>query len=294
MHRYRDVMTIARIPFGRTGHESSRTIFGAVALAAADERTSHATLELLLEHGVNHIDTAPSYGDSEDQLGPWLREHRDAFFLGTKTTERMRAPARESILRSLDRMGVDCIDLIQLHNLVHPGEWEIALSDGGALRAAVEARDEGLVRFIGVTGHGLTAPYQHRRALDRFAFDAVLAPYNPAIVAQGGYASDFDDLAAACAERGVALQTIKAITRGPWGAAPRHSSVWYEPLTDQDDIDVAVWWVLGREGVFLNTVGDLELLAKVLDAAERFRGCPTADDVGALLEGASITPLFVS
>jgi aryl-alcohol dehydrogenase-like predicted oxidoreductase len=287
-------MTIARMPFGRTGHDSSRTIFGAVALAGADERTSQAALQLLLEHGVNHIDTAPSYGDSEDQLAPWLREHRDAFFIATKTTERERGPARESIRRSLERMGVDRIDLIQLHNLVHPGEWEVALSSGGALQAAVEAREEGLVRFVGVTGHGLTAPYQHRRALDRFPFDAVLAPYNPAVVRQGGYEGDFDELAAACADRGVALQTIKAITRGPWGASPRHSSVWYEPLTDQDDIDLAVWWVLGRDGVFLNTVGDLELLAKVLDAAGRFEERPGAGEIDALLEHASMSSLFVS
>jgi aryl-alcohol dehydrogenase-like predicted oxidoreductase len=287
-------MAIARTPFGRTGHESSRTIFGAVALAGADERASQATLELLLAHGVNHIDTASSYGDSEDQLRPWLREHRNAFFLATKTGDRDYAQARESIRRSLERMRVDQVDLIQLHNLVHPGEWEAALSEGGALQAAVEAREEGLVRFIGITGHGLTVAYQHRRALERFPFDAVLAPYNPAIVREGSYGTDFEELAAACAERDVAVQTIKAITRGPWGAVPHHSGVWYEPLTDQDDIDRAVWWVLGRDRVFLNTVGDLGLLEKVLDAAGRFERAPGDEEIDELLERAAMSSLFVS
>jgi aryl-alcohol dehydrogenase-like predicted oxidoreductase len=287
-------MAIVRMPFGGTGHDSSRTIFGAVALAGADARTSRAALELLLEHGINHIDTAPSYGDSEDQLRPWLREHRADFFLATKTTEREHGPARESIRRSLERMGVDHVDLIQLHNLVHPREWEVALADGGALQAAVEAREEGLARFVGVTGHGLIVAYQHRRALDRFPFDAVLAPYNPAIVREGSYGGEFDELARTCAERGVALQTIKAITRGPWGSATRHAGVWYEPLTAQDDIDLAVWWVLGRAGVFLNTVGDLALLEKVLDAAERFERRPDDDEMDALRERARMTSLFVS
>jgi aryl-alcohol dehydrogenase-like predicted oxidoreductase len=287
-------MTITRMPFGRTGHDSSRMIFGAAALANVSERESRAALDLLLEHGVNHIDTAASYGDSEDLLRPWLREHRDRFFLATKTADRTYREARESILRSLERMGVDRIDMIQLHNLVHPGEWETALAQGGALEAAVEARDQGLVRFIGVTGHGLTVAYQHRRALDRFPFDAVLAPCNPVIVRDHRYGPDFEQLAAVCADRGVALQTIKAITRGPWGASPRHSSVWYEPLVEQDDIDLAVWWVLGHEGVFLNTAGDLELLAKVLDAAGRFEALPGEGEIDALLERASMTSLFVS
>ena len=197
---------------------SSRVVFGAVALSGATPSESNAVLELLLEHGVNHIDTAASYGDSEDQLRPWLAEHRDAFFLATKTGDRSRAAARDSIHRSLERMDVASVDLIQLHNLVHPGEWEEALGPGGALEAALEARDEGLVRFVGVTGHGLTVAHQHRRALDVFPFDAVLAPCNPVALRDPVYGPDFEALARVCAERNVALQTIKAITRGPWGA----------------------------------------------------------------------------
>jgi len=287
-------MAIERAPFGSTGHHSSRVIFGAVALAGATPAESEATLALVLEHGINHIDTASSYGDSEDQLRPWLAEHRDRFFLATKTGERTAAGARESIHRSLERMGVAGVDLIQLHNLVHPGEWEQALGPGGALEAALEARDEGLVRFIGVTGHGLTVAHQHVRALERFPFDSVLAPCNPTILRDPVYGPDFSELVRVCVERGVAVQTIKAITRGPWGAVEPSAGTWYEPLTRQEDIDSAVWFVLGHPGVFLNTVGDRALLPAVLDAAERFAGPPGHDEIERLVERARMTPLFVS
>jgi aryl-alcohol dehydrogenase-like predicted oxidoreductase len=287
-------VSIPRIPFGRTGHASSRILFGAVALSGATPAESDAVLELLLEHGVNHIDTAASYGDSEDQLRPWLAEHRASFFLATKTGDRSHAEARESIHRSLDRMGVTSVDLIQLHNLVHPDEWEQALGPGGALEAAVEARDEGLARFVGVTGHGLTAACQHLRALQVFPFDSVLAPCNPVALLDPVYGPDFETLSRVCAEREVALQTIKAITRGPWGAKAPTSGTWYEPLVDQDDIDLAVWFVLGRANVFLNTTGDRELLPRVLDAAERFVSAPKVEAVNSLVERARMTPLFVS
>ncbi len=205
---------IVRQPFGSTGHESSRVIFGAAALASLSQDEADAALPLLLEHGVNHIDTAASYGDAELRLAPWLREHRDTFFLATKTGERGYEPAREEIRRSLERMGVDRVDLIQLHCLVHPAEWDLALSDDGALRAAVEARDEGLVRFIGVTGHGSTVAEMHLRSLERFPFDSVLFPYSHVIVQDGRYASDVEQLLATCRDRGVAVQTIKGISRG--------------------------------------------------------------------------------
>jgi len=287
-------VTIPHIPFGRTGHDSSRIIFGAVALAGATPAESDATLKLLLSYGINHIDTAASYGDSEDQLKRWFTDHRGDFFLATKTGDRSYTAARESIHRSLERMGVDQLDSIQLHNLVHPGEWEHALGPGGALEAAVEARDEGLVRFIGVTGHGLTVAHQHLRALERFPFDSVLAPCNPVIVRDPVYGPDFALLTHQCAERGVAVQTIKAVTRGPWGSTKQSSAVWYEPLTDQADIDMAVAFVLGHDGVFLNTVGDRTLLPKVLDAAERYTGAPGEAELDSLIERARITPLFVS
>jgi len=287
-------MAIEQAPFGSTGHHSSRVIFGAVALAGASPAESEATLALVLEHGINHIDTAASYGDSEDQLRPWLAEHRDRFFLATKTGERTAVEARESIHRSLERMGVGAVDLIQLHNLVHPGEWEQALGPGGALEAAIEARDEGLVRFIGVTGHGLTVAYEHLRALERFPFDSVLAPCNPTLLRDPVYGPDFAELVRVCGERGVAVQTIKAITRGPWGAVEPTAGTWYEPLTAHEDIDLAVSFVLGHPGVFLNTVGDRTLLPAVFDAAERFTGPPDGNEIERLVERARMTPLFVS
>jgi aryl-alcohol dehydrogenase-like predicted oxidoreductase len=285
---------IATAPFGRTGHDSTRTLFGAAALGSVDQPTADRVLDLLLEHGVNHIDTAASYGDSELRLAPWLRREPDRFFLATKTGEREREPAREEIRRSLDRLGVDHVDLLQLHNLVDVIEWETALREGGALEAAIEARDEGLVRFIGVTGHGLTVASMHLRSLERFPFDSVLLPYNPRQMQDPHYGPEFERLAATCAERGIALQTIKSIALAPWDGRPQTAGTWYEPLTEPADIEVAVHWVLGRPEVFLNTVGDVELLPHVLAAAERFDGRrPTDADVQALVERRALRPLFV-
>ena len=271
---------IARAPFGATGQTSSRVIFGAAALARVTQREADEALPLLLEHGVNHIDTAASYGEAELRLAPWLREHRDAFFLATKTGERAYGPARDEIRRSLERMGVDHVDLIQLHCLVHPDEWDVAFSDEGALRAALEARDEGLVRFVGVTGHGLTVAEMHRRSLERFPFDSVLFPYSHVLVQTPGYARD------------VAMQTIKGIARGPWGSREPNAGTWYEPLLDQEHIDLAVHWVLGEPGVFLNSAGDLELLPRVLDAAARFDGRPAEEGMRALHDDLRMSSLF--
>ena len=283
---------IAKAPFGSTGHKSTRTLFGAAALGSVTQAEADPTLELLLEHGVNHIDTAASYGDAELRLAPWLAQHRDRFFLATKTGQRDRAGAREEIRRSLDRLAVDRVDLLQLHNLVDEGEWETALREGGALEAAVEARDEGLVRFIGVTGHGLTVAKMHRRSLERFPFDSVLLPYSYVQMRDERYASDFEALAAVCVDRGIAMQTIKAITLAPWDGREQTSPTWYEPLREQADIDLAVHWVLGRPGVFLNTVGDVSLLPKVLDAASRYESRPSDETMDELAARRNLVPLF--
>lgn len=280
-------------PFGRTGHTSTRTIFGAAAFARVDQPTADATFELLLERGVNHIDTAASYGDSELRLGPWLARERGRFFLATKTGERSYAAARDQIRRSLARLQVEQIDLIQLHNLVDEAEWETALGPDGALRAAVEAREAGLVRFIGVTGHGVTVARMHRRSLDRFPFDSVLLPLNYPMLQNPQYAADFAALREVCRERGVAMQTIKAITLAPWSPERPHGApTWYEPLREQADIDLAVHWVFGHGGVFLNTAGDVSLLPKVLDAAERFHAAPCDAAMQTLAERRAMAPLF--
>ena len=283
---------IATAPFGRTGHESTRTIFGAAALGQLSQAEADPTLELLLEHGVNHIDVAASYGDAELRLAPWLARNPGRFFLATKTGEREYKGAREEIRRSLERLGVDHVDLIQLHNLVDVIEWEFALREGGALQAAVEARDEGLVRFIGVTGHGLTVARMHTRSLERFPFDSVLAPYNYVQMRDPVYAADFEALAAVCVERGVALQTIKSIALAPWHGREQTASTWYEPLREATDIDLAVHWALGRPEVFLNTVGDVKLLPKVLDAASRFASQPPDKVMDDLVARSRLIPLF--
>jgi len=292
MTSYRGTV-IERARFGRTGHDSTRTIFGAAALSKASLADADRALALVDRHGLNHIDTAASYGDSELRLAPWLRGNgRDRFFLATKTGERTYEGARDQIRASLKRLGVDHVDLIQLHNLVDPVEWETALGPDGALRAAVEARDAGLVRFIGVTGHGTTVAARHRLSLARFDFDTVLFPYNATQLRDPGYAADVEALLALCAERDVAVQTIKSITLGPWGERPADAPTWYEPLIDQADIDLAVRFVLGRERLFLNTASDIALLAKILAAADRGGPRPSDREMEALLERRGMTPLF--
>jgi aryl-alcohol dehydrogenase-like predicted oxidoreductase len=280
-------------PFGRTGHQSTCLLFGAAAIGNVSQEEADQTMELIREHGINHIDTAASYGDAELRLGPWMETHRDEFFLATKTGERTHAEAYNEIQRSLERLRTDRIDLIQLHNLVDEEEWRTAFSAGGALEAVVEAKNDGLVRFIGVTGHGVTVAAQHLRSLEEYPFDSVLLPYNFPMSRNAGYLAEFEELVAVCADRGVAVQTIKAITRGPWGEQKPTANTWYEPLTDQEAIDTAVGWVLGREEVFLNTVGDIHLLPKVIDAAERFSQRPNDEQMGKLEAAFGLEPLFV-
>jgi aryl-alcohol dehydrogenase-like predicted oxidoreductase len=277
---------IPRAPFGGTGHESSRVIFGAAALGDVSKADADRTLETLLAHGVNHIDVAADYGDAELRIATWLREHE--FFVATKTAKRTYREAREQIRRSLDRLGVDHVDSIQLHNLVDVIEWDIALSAGGALEAAIEARDEGLVRFIGVTGHGLSVPKMHSRSLARFDFDSVLCPYNWRQMQDPRYAETFDELAATCQERNVALQTIKSLAYKPWEGREHTASTWYEPLTEQGDIDLAVSWVLSNPQAFLLTTGDVDVLPRLLDAAERAGERPADEEMA----GLNLAPLF--
>jgi aryl-alcohol dehydrogenase-like predicted oxidoreductase len=286
-------MPVPQAAFGRTGHASSRTIFGAAALSQVTQEAADRTLEVLLRHGINHIDTAASYGDAELRIAPWLKREPKRFFLATKTGERTAKRARRELHRSLDRLGVDHVDLWQLHNLADPIEWDIALSPGGVIDAAVEARDEGLIKWIGVTGHGVQIAANHRRSLDRFDFDSVLLPYNFMTMQLPYYAENFEALARTCTERNVAVQTIKSIAAKPWLGREHTHTTWYEPLAAQADIDLAVWWVLGRPGVFLNTAGDIDLLPRVLDAAERFETRPTDAMMTTLLERTRSEPLFV-
>lgn len=268
-------MAIEKRRFGRTGHLSSAVIFGAAALGRVGQATADRVLDLLLEFGVNHVDTAPSYGESELRIGPWMDRHRGDFFLATKTGARDYPGAKDEIHRSLERLRTDRVDLLQLHALIHPDEWDQALGDGGALEAAVEARAEGLVRHIGVTGHGWNVAAMHRRSLERFDFDAVLMPWNWFAAHHETYATDFAATLALCRTRDVAVQTIKAIARGPWAAgASRNRTTWYQPLENEVDIHQAVHWVLAEPDLFLNSVGDVELLPAVLRAADALEPAP--------------------
>jgi len=286
--------------FGRTGHDSSRVIFGAAALGSMRQERADELLPVLLRHGVNHVDTAPSYGDSELRLAPWMAEHRDRFFLATKTDERTGDGARAQLERSLARLGVDAVDLIQLHNLVEEDEWDIAHGPGGAVAALAQARAEGLVRFVGVTGHGTRIARMHLRSLERFPFDSVLLPVSYVALRSDAYRADVEALLGVCAERDVAVQTIKAVARRRWpdDAEGRRFS-WYEPLRAPAPLARAVRWVLARDRLFLNTTSDATLLPAVLAAAEEaLAGGPVSaeapgdDEMRADVESLAIEPLF--
>jgi aryl-alcohol dehydrogenase-like predicted oxidoreductase len=283
---------IERRPFGRTRHQSTVTLFGAAALARVTQDEADRALEVLLRYGVNHIDTASRYGDSELRIGPWMARHRKDFFLATKTGMRSAREAREDLHRSLERLRVDSVDLIQLQSLGHPDDWDQAMGPGGAIEALVLAKQQGLVRAIGVTGHGWTIAAMHRRSLARFDFDSILLPYNFFMAQNDRYREAFHEVTAVCRERNVAVQTIKAIARGPWAATDRSHTTWYQPLERQEDIDRAVHWVLGQPGIFLNTAGDLALLPKILDAASRFERRPSDEEMAAMHDTTRMSSLF--
>ncbi|MBL6945176.1 MAG: aldo/keto reductase [Rhodospirillales bacterium] len=272
---------------------SSEIIFGAAALARVDQATADRALDHLLEYGVNHIDAAPRYGDAELLIGPWMDRYRKDFFLATKIGVRDYAGAKDSIRTSLDRLRTDHVDLIQLHALYHPDEWEQALSPGGALDAAIEAREQGLVRYIGVTGHGWTIAAMHRRSLERFDFDSVLMPLNWFTATHETYAADFEATAAMCAERNVAVQTIKSLARGAWPSKmARRRNTWYEPLEAEEDIQTAIDWTLGREGIFVVSTGDVGLLPTILRAAARRGEMPDDEFMNAFGERVGLASIF--
>jgi aryl-alcohol dehydrogenase-like predicted oxidoreductase len=287
-------MPIPTLPFGRTGHQSRRIIFGAAALSRVSQDVADRALDVLLEHDINHIDVAASYGDAELRVAPWLKRYPGKFFVATKTGKRRADEAREDLHRSLDRLQVDHVDLWQLHNLSDPIEWDNALSPGGVVDAAREALEQGLVKFVGVTGHGAQIAATHRRSLQRFDFASVLLPYNFTTVQSSYYAENFDALQATARERNIAVQTIKSLAYRPWSGRDRTTSTWYQPLEQQPDIDTAIHWALGRPGIFVISSGDVGLLPKILDAAERFADQrPSETDMQRMVERLQMEPLFV-
>ncbi len=286
-------MTIEKRPFGKTGHNSSAVIFGAAALKNVSQTIADQTLQQLLQYGVNHIDTAPRYGDAEIRIGPWMDHHRNDFFLATKIDKWDYLGAKTSLHQSLDRLRTDHVDLIQLHAFIYPDDCEQAFSDNGAIHALIEARENGLVNNIGITGHGWTVAAMHRRNLERFPFDSVLMPWNWFAANHPYYRPDFNETLDYCRKNGVAVQTIKAIARGPWGAgATQEQNTWYQPLTERAAIQDAVNWVLGESDIFLNSVGDVEVLPLVLEAADNLTAKPSKASMEKLAEEQGLVSIF--
>lgn len=284
---------ITKHPFGRTGHQSSRVIFGAAALGGMKQEKADPVLDILLEYGINHIDTAAAYGDSELRIAPWMRQHRKQFFLATKTGDRTAESARASLHRSLERLKVDQIDLIQMHNLVEEAEWQTAFGPGGALEALVDARAQGLVRFIGVTGHGSQVAAMHQRSLGRFEFDSVLFPYNFTMMGIPQYAADAEALIKLCNERSVATQTIKSAARRRWQNGTERKFSWYEPLRERDALRRAVHFVLSQPGLFLNSSSDTTILREILEAASETPKAPERAAMEADVAHYAMEPLFI-
>lgn len=284
---------IPKQQFGRTGHASSRVIFGAYALSEATQKEADQVLDMLLANGINHIDAAPMYGNAEKRIGPWMEGHRDDFFLATKTRSRSYDGAWKNLQHSLEQLRVDTIDMWQMHGLTNPVGWKKAMGPGGTLDAFIEARDKGLVRFLGVTGHGSKIPGVHLRSLERFDFDSVLLPYSYWQMGNPRYTADFNALVNICHKRSVAIQTIKSVARRPWEERPKiYNTYFYEPLDEQDAIDKAVHWALGFAEGFLITAGDIQLLPKMLDAANRFEKRPSDSEMNVLMDEFDIQPIF--
>jgi aryl-alcohol dehydrogenase-like predicted oxidoreductase len=278
---------------GRTGHESTLVIFGGAAFWEIDEATAHETLDLVLESGINHIDVAPQYGDAEDRMGTWLPPHRDKFFLGCKTMERTADGAWAEMHRSFEKLHIDSFDLYQMHAVTSLKGLDEALGKGGAIEAFVRARDEGLTKYLGITGHGLQAPVVFQEALKRFDFDTVMFPLNPRLFAMPDYRAEAEKLLAMAQERDVGVMIIKSMAKGLWGEREKQYLSWYEPWDQQDKINEGVRFALSQPGVTaIASAGDVRLLPKVLKAAEAFEPLDEDDREALISAWADLEPIF--
>lgn len=278
--------------FGRTGHMSSIVIFGAFAVGLVDQQQADETVELLLEHGVNHIDVAPSYADAELRLGPWLEKARDQFFLGGKTQLRGKLEARQELHRSLERLRVDHFDLFQLHAVTTMEELDQCLAPGGSLEAIVEARAEGLTHFIGITSHGLQAPAIQMTALERFDFDSLVFTLNFQLWADEAYRRDVQALLDLAKERDLGTMVIKTWARGPWGDEEPRYHTWYEPFDDARMVEQALRFNLSQPVTGVISAGDGRLLPTILDAAERFEPMKPSEQAELVATAGEYRPLF--
>lgn len=256
---------------GRLEHMSSVLIYGGAALAEVSQEVADDSISLALESGINHFDTAAGYGDSELRLAPWMPEIRDRIFLSSKTDQRPHDAAKRQIHASIERLSVDHLDLIQVHAVNDENDLDAATAPEGALEACIEARDEGIVKAIGITGHGMDAPATHRRAFERFDFDTVLTPLNYLLYNDPGYRAGYDALVSEVQVRDSALMLIKHITKNLWPEKQQQRyATWYEPLTDQDHIDAAIAFALRRKEITgIPTAGDVRLLPKLVEAERR-------------------------
>jgi aryl-alcohol dehydrogenase-like predicted oxidoreductase len=264
---------------GRTGHESTVVTFGGagVGRATLTQDQVDEAVELAMSRGVNHLDIAPSYGQAMEKMAPWIPKIRDKIFLGAKTTMRSKEEAWEDIRSCMSRLGVDSFDLFQLHSVGTMEALDAATAPGGALEALVELRDQGLTKWIGITGHGPEVPRVQLEALRRFDFDTIMFPVNAAMYRNAEYRRDAERLLAEANSKDVGVQVIKMIARGGWGDRDRERDTWYDPHREQADIDRALWWVLSQPVHTAPSAGDVKLIGNVLDAADRFRPLNSAE-----------------
>jgi aryl-alcohol dehydrogenase-like predicted oxidoreductase len=280
---------------GRLGNLSSVLVYGGAALSDVSEEEADRSIGFALEAGINHFDTAAGYGDSELHLGRWMPRIRDGIFLATKTGDRTASGAYQSILRSLDRLGTDHVDLIQLHAVGDVRDLDRVTGRGGALEGVMRAREEGLVGAVGITGHGMLAPATHLEALRRFPFDTVLTPYNFQLAGDERYRRDFDALVQEVQRQEAGLMLIKAIARNLWKAnETQRYSTWYEPLDAQREIDAAVAFALGRpEATAICTAGDVHLVPLMVEAERKAASAAREDVEGELSRVANLASPFV-
>jgi aryl-alcohol dehydrogenase-like predicted oxidoreductase len=278
--------------FGRTGHMSTVAIFGAVALGQITQDQADVTIQQVIDAGVNHIDIAPSYGEAEARLGPWMPQIRDQFFLGCKTTERTRDGAEAEMHRSLERLQVDHFDLYQFHAITSMDELDQIFAKGGALEAFLKARDEGLTRYIGITGHGFEAPEVFQEALRRFDFDSILFPVNFVQYAIPSYRQSSQTLIQMANAKDVGIMAIKYSTRAPWGDKPQTYHMWYEPFDDREMIQKGVNFTLSQNITGVCTAGDYRVLPLSLEACQNFEPMGQEEQIALLQEARQYEPLF--
>ena len=278
--------------FGRTGHLSTVAIFGAAALWEISQADADKVMEQVIEAGVNHIDIAPSYGQAEERVGPWMPRERQRFFLGCKTMERTKQGAWDEMQRSLKRLQTESFDLYQCHAVTSMEELDAVTMKGGALEAFVEARQRGLIQFIGITGHGVDAPRIYLEALRRFDFDSILFPLNFVQFVNPEYRKYTEELVSVCKARDVGTMVIKSITKGPWGEKKHTATTWYEPFEQMEEIQRAVDFALSFDVTGLCTAGDTRILPLVLKACENFKPMSDAEREELIHSGQHFEPLF--